>query len=169
MSVVLKYKTPEFGLRFWDIYGLIPWGLRYPLIPTQKPTLQACSAKKDYLNLLQLHINIYLLSSSQNKEETPQNNSSKESVWLTVPPGNQEVETLLSPLPPPHRWVHTQTKHALFTTSFTAKLKMQAGFLITYKQCLCPGNTRISSSHKIRGSALAKFGRIYTKSGLSTL
>lgn len=28
---------------------------------------------------------------------------------------------------------HTQTKHALFTTSFTAKLEMQTGFLITYK------------------------------------
>lgn len=28
---------------------------------------------------------------------------------------------------------HTQKKHALFTTSFRAKFKMQTGFLITYK------------------------------------
>lgn len=28
---------------------------------------------------------------------------------------------------------HTQSKHALFTISFTAKFKMQTGFLITYK------------------------------------
>lgn len=172
MSVVLKSKTAEFSIRFfrhiWHdslrVEVFHDCKIKYPLI--QEPTLQACSAKKDYLflNLLQLQINIYLLSSSQNKEETPQNSPSKESVWLTMPPGNQEVEKLLSPLPPPHRWVHTHTDktcsiyHKLYSKIRNAdrisnhlqkfmKLKThQAGLwvsfflnraiLLTYQQCL---------------------------------
>lgn len=177
----------------WFLEG---WGIpslqKYPLILTQKPTLQACSAKKDYLflNLLQLKINIYLLSSSQNKEETPQNNPSKESVcwqclqgirrwrscwahFLLLTDEFTHTEKTCSIYHKLHSQIQNADRISNHIQRFIRPRSYQAGLwvsfflnwaiLLTYQQCLYPGDTRISSSHKIRGSAVVKPGRIYIK------
>lgn len=135
MSVVLKYKTPVWCKILRHIW---PDSLRVE-VPTnpyaethsamllsQKGLFIFKFAAVTYQHLFTIFLPEQRGDTSEQlfKEKCLADSASRESG------GGEAAEPTSSPS---QMSSHTQTKHALFTTSFTAKFKMQTGFLITYK------------------------------------
>lgn len=162
--------------------------IKYPLIPIQKDQKsipQACSARKDYLFIFKFAAVIgqhlfttFLPEQRGGTSELPfkgkrlADSASRDLRRGGVADPASSSSQLSS---------HTQSKHALFTISFTAKFnykglsdpKIKGQDLQVFPKLsnsvdlptmlISNGHTRISSSHKIGVSALAEVGRMYTK------
>lgn len=149
MLVVLKYESATFCIRFWDIYSMVPWGLRHFITARQnthlfllrrirRPSCKPAQPERiaylfvlNFSEVTEQHLlTIFLPEQRRGTSELLFKgkclaDSASRDLWGGGAADPTSSSSQLS--------LHAQPKHALFTISFRAKLKIQTGFLITYK------------------------------------